>query len=394
MGYSGGNHMTSRRLASLARAASIDDVRELARRRLPRVCDDFIAGGAEGEVTLGANRRAFDAIAFRPRYLVDVSDREQSTVVCGATVQSPVLLAPAGLARIVSRHAEVDAARAAESAQTVYCAGVGASTSLEEIARASAAPLWFQLYLWRDRELYEGLVARAKAAGYVGLIITIDVPVSSKRDRDWRNGFTLPLKLNMADRAEAARHVRWAWDYVTGPPITWANLADLGLGTKATVLGKLVNEQLANPRANWDDVRRLRDIWEGQLLVKGVLTAEDAELAVSCGADGVVVSNHGGRQLDHARATIEALPEIVAAVPERVDVILDSGVRRGSDVVKALALGARAVMIGRPYLWGLAAAGEAGVNHVLEILRTEIDLCLALVGRRTVSELDGSVLQQ
>jgi isopentenyl diphosphate isomerase/L-lactate dehydrogenase-like FMN-dependent dehydrogenase len=376
----------------VSRAYSVDDLRALAKRRLPRVCFDFVEGGAEAETTLRANIRAFEQLTFRPRPLVDVGDRRQEVTVFGTRLASPVILGPIGLPRIVSRHAEVDAARAAGAAGTVLTVGTGSSTSLEEIAAAATGPLWFQLYLWKDRSVYEGLVKRAQRLGYQALVVTVDVPVSSKRERDLRNGFTLPLQLSLLDRLEAARHPRWVLDYLTGPPITFANLTGLDAGAKVAALSEYVNRELNNPHATYEDLRRLRTLWTGPLLVKGVLTAAAARQAVEHGADGVIVSNHGGRQLDGAPATIDVLGEIVSEVGDRAEVLLDSGIRRGSDVVKALALGAKATLVGRPYLWGLAAGGQAGVERALEILREEIDICLTLLGRRSLAELDQAVV--
>jgi isopentenyl diphosphate isomerase/L-lactate dehydrogenase-like FMN-dependent dehydrogenase len=370
----------------------IEDLRLLAKRRLPRVCFDFIDGGAEGEATLGANARAFADYYFRPNHLTGIAERDLGTVVCGDEVSLPVLLAPVGLTRVASKNAEVEAARAAGRAGTVYCFSSMASTKIEEIAGAATGPLWFQLYLWRQADVAAALARRAHECGIGTLVVTVDTPVSSKRERDWRNGFTVPLRLSLADRLEVLRHPRWLWGYVSGPPLTLANLAEAGRGSKAEVLGKWVNTELCNPAQSYDDLRRLRESWPGQLLVKGTLTRGDAELAVACGVDGVIVSNHGGRQLDFAEPAIDVLPEIAAAVGGKVEILLDSGVRRGSDVVKAIALGAKAVLIGRPYLWGLAVAGQAGVERVLEIFRTEIDLCLTLTGRGSIRDLDASLV--
>jgi isopentenyl diphosphate isomerase/L-lactate dehydrogenase-like FMN-dependent dehydrogenase len=368
----------------------IEDLRRIASRRLPRIAFDFIDGGTEDEVTLRANRRAFEEIAFRPRTLVDVVERPHATTVLGTPVATPILLAPTGYTRLASRHAEVDAARAAGKAGTIYCLSTMASTSIEEVARAATGPLWFQLYLWRNREISDSLVRRARDCGFQALVVTVDVAMASKRERDWRNGFVLPPRIRPGRAAEALLHPRWVWDLVTGPPITFVNLA--GAGGSRQSHAQYVNEELSNPRASYDDLRRLREEWSGPLLVKGTMTAEEAELALACGVDGIIVSNHGGRQLDGLPASIEALPEVVEAVGGRCEVLLDSGVRRGSDVVKALALGARAVMIGRPYVWGLAAGGEAGAVRALEILSHELDLCLALLGRKGIGDLDESAV--
>jgi isopentenyl diphosphate isomerase/L-lactate dehydrogenase-like FMN-dependent dehydrogenase len=226
--------------------------------------------------------------------------------------------------------------------------------------------------------------------GFKALIVTVDSAIASKRERDLRNGFTLPLRLSLADRLEAVRHPRWVLNYLTSPEVSFGNLSDVGRG--ATTLAELVNKELNNPGASWADLEHLRNLWTGPLLVKGVLTAEDARRAVACGADGVVVSNHGGRQLDTVPASIDVLPEIVAAVDSRTEVLLDSGVRRGTDVIKALALGAKAVLVGRAYMWGLAAADQAGAARALEILRHEIDIALTLLGRPTLADLDPSVV--
>jgi isopentenyl diphosphate isomerase/L-lactate dehydrogenase-like FMN-dependent dehydrogenase len=375
------------------RAYSTHDLRELARARLPRVCFDFVEGGAESEFSVRANRDGFESLTFRPRPLVDVGSRDQRVSVCGLPLASPVLLSPVGLPRIVGPHAEVDAARAAGRAGTIFTVATGASTPLETVAGAAGGPLWFQLYLWKDRDVYEGLVRRAQNLGYQALVVTVDVPLSSKRERDLRNGFTLPLALSIRDRLEAAtRHPRWVWDYLTSDPITFANLSGLQSGQRVTALSEYVNRELNNPRATYEDLARLRALWRGPLLVKGILTPAAAHEAVQAGADGVIVSNHGGRQLDYAPATIDVLPEIVAEVGDRVEVLLDGGVRRGSDVIKALSRGARAVLVGRPWLWGVAAGGEAGVERVLTILREEIDICLALLGVPSVADLDRSVV--
>jgi isopentenyl diphosphate isomerase/L-lactate dehydrogenase-like FMN-dependent dehydrogenase len=372
------------------RAYNIDDLRLLARRRLPKVCFDFIEGGGEDEITLADNVRAFRRLTLRPRSLAGADQCDQRTTVCGTDLSTPVILAPVGLPRIVSRNADLDAARAAGDAGTVYCVPTGASVSLEEIARVATGPLWFQLYLWKRPEVYEGLVRRAQALGFKALVVTVDSAIGSKRERDLRNGFTLPLRLSVADRLEAVRHPRWVWNHFTSPEVSFGNLSDVGKG--ATTLAELVNKELNNPGASWEDLERLRTLWSGPMLVKGVLTAEDAARAVECGVDGIIVSNHGGRQLDTVPASIDVLPEIVAAVDPRIEVLLDSGVRRGTDVIKALALGAKAVLVGRAYMWGLAAGDQAGAARAIEILRHEIDLAQTLLGRPTLADLDSSVV--
>jgi isopentenyl diphosphate isomerase/L-lactate dehydrogenase-like FMN-dependent dehydrogenase len=372
------------------RVVNIEDLRRIAKRKLPAIAFDFIDGAAEDEVTLRANRRAFEEIAFRPRALVDTVDRPQSTTLLGTEIATPIVLAPTGYTRLASRNAEVEAARAAARAGTIYCLSTMASTSIEEVARAAEGPLWFQLYLWRHREISDSLVRRARDCGYQALVVTTDVPVASKRERDLHNGFVLPPRIRPGRAAEILLHPHWLWDLLTAPPITFTNLSEVGRSRKSH--SDFVNRELSNPSASYDDLRRLRDEWQGSLLVKGTMTAEDAELAVASGVDGIVVGNHGGRQLDGLPASIEALPEVVEAVAGRADVLLESGIRRGSDVVKALALGARAVMIGRAYVYGLAAGGEEGAVKALEILSHEIDLCLALLGRKGIADLDESAV--
>lgn len=370
---------------ALRRAASVADVRAIAARKLPGPCFDWVDGGANGETTLRANIAAFERISLRPRVLVDVSKRNLSTTLCGSPVSLPVLLAPVGLAGIVRPRAELLAARAAGEAGTVACISAGSSVSLEEIARAATGPLWFQLYLWQGDDLQERLVARAEACGCDALLLTVDTPVSARRERDIRNGFGLPLRLSPST---LARHPTWSWRAYRGLAVGFANLdAPPEGGSLASVM-----ERLHNPGTTADHVRRLRERWPRRLVIKGILTAEDAALAVECGADGVVVSNHGGRQLDQTPASLDALAEVVAAVGSRAEVLLDGGVRRGTDVVKALALGARGVLIGRPYLYGLAADGEAGVSYVLELLRRELDVALALLGRPTLESIDRTAL--
>jgi L-lactate dehydrogenase (cytochrome) len=302
------------------------------------------------------------------------------------------MLAPTGFARLAHRIAEVAAARAAAKHGTIFTLTSNSSMSIEQVARDAPGDHWFQLYLWRIRERNVELLERARKGGYSALVVTVDVPVIGKRERDLRNGFTVPLRPRLGTALDVARHPRWIADYARGGQITFANFVEMGKGRRPTELFKYVNTELAHPGATFDDLRWLRETWPGPLLIKGTLTAEEAEEAIGCGVDGIVVSNHGGRQIDGVQASLDALPEVVAAVRGRVEVFLDGGVRRGTDVVKALCLGARAVFVGRPYLYGAAMAGEAGVSRVLDIFEDEVDLTLALVGRRSVAELDRSCL--
>ena len=378
--------------ASLSRVGGYDDLRRLARRRVPRGVFEFVDGGAGGEVTVRENRAAFERVRFDPRWLTDVSQREVSTTVLGERVAMPVILAPAGLARLVHPEGELAAARAAGAAGTIFCVSTASSYSFEEIADVATGPLWMQLYLWRSSEVVEGLVARARAAGYHALVLTIDVPVVGNRERDVRNGASLPPRIHLDTALDALRRPRWLLDFVRGSTITFANLAEIvGSGDPGAV-GTYVDRELNDPSVTWERLDWLRRLWDGPLVVKGVLSAHDALEAVRRGADAVYGSNHGGRQLDGSSATLDALPAIVEAVGDRAEVLLDGGVRRGEDVVKARALGARACLVGRPWFMALAAAGEPGVARMLELMAKDIDRTLALVGTPRFDDLDASAL--
>jgi isopentenyl diphosphate isomerase/L-lactate dehydrogenase-like FMN-dependent dehydrogenase len=387
--------VSSPRMSGLARAFTIDDLRRLARRRLPRAVFDFVEGGAGDERTVVRNRAAFERLLFQPKVLVDVSKREQATVVFGDRIETPVLLSPTGMAGLCWPKGEVAAARAAHEAGTIYTLSTHSSCSIEEVASGAPGPLWFQLYVWQNRDLTRSFVERARAAGYRALLLTVDVPVISRRERDLRNGFTVPPRLTARNVLDTVRRVGWIRRVLFGPRLTLANLvgAPGAPRTDIVTLAGVANRQV-DPSIAWGDLVWFRSLWSGPLLLKGVLTAADARRAAEHGVDGLVVSNHGGRQLDGVPATIEALPEIVDAVGGRIDVLLDGGVRRGADVVRALALGARAVMVGRPYLYGLAAGGPAGVRHAIETLAREVDQVLALVGVPRVGDLDRTIVRR
>lgn len=381
-------------MTTRAQFTSVEDARRVARRRLPRFAFDFIDGGAEEEWTVGANRRAYAGVTFRPTYLTDVSQRDLTTTVCGQRLDLPIILAPTGLARLAGPEGDLAGARAAQRMGTVFTLACMSSHAIEEVAAAAENQrLWFQLYLWRDRAVVDAFVRRADEAGCQALVITVDVPLTAKRERDVRNGFSVPLRPTFASAIELLRHPRWLAQMRN--PIGFRNMqTSTSWNPKGTAsLARYINDNLANQAATWSDVEALRRTWKKPLLIKGILNADDARLAVEHGADAVIVSNHGGRQLDGAPPTLAVLPEIVEAVGDRVDVLVDGGVRRGSDVVKALALGAKACLVGRPWLYGVAAGGADGVSGVLETLRDELDRTLALVGRRSVSELDRTVLR-
>jgi L-lactate dehydrogenase (cytochrome) len=373
------------------RSVTIEDLRRIARRRLPRMVFDYVDGGAYDELTLRANRADFERLRFRPRALVDVSERDLSAVLFGTRLALPLVLAPIGLAGLVARRGEVQAARAAEAAGIPFCLSTASVCSIEEVRAATVKPFWFQLYMGKDRELARSLIDRARAAGCSALAFTVDVPVAGQRERDLRNGFTVPPRITPANALDTARRWRWMRDVLLGSRLTLGNVPH----SRSEGFLPLARLMLRNHDASktWREFEWVRSLWPGPLLVKGVLTPEDARLAVAHGADGVVVSNHGGRQLDGAPSSISVLPSIVEAVAGQATILLDGGIRRGQDVLKALALGAHACLIGRAFVYGLAAGGEAGVRRAIEILAGEMDTTLALLGRRSLAELDGSALE-
>ncbi|MEO5861141.1 MAG: alpha-hydroxy acid oxidase [Burkholderiales bacterium] len=373
-------------------AINIDDLRTLARKRLPKTIFEFIDGGAQDEISLRANREDFERYAFRTRVLTDICRRDQSTTILGTKSAPPLILAPTGLAGILHRRGELSASRAAEAADVPYCLSTMATCSIEQIAAASNVTRWFQLYVLRDRGLTKTFIDRAKATGCKALVLTVDTKMQGPRERDMRNGFTVPPKFSLSTILDFALHVRWMLDVGLGPKVTFRNFEDSNHRVKdAVTITQFIAGQY-DLSVNYKDLEWFKTTWGGPVAVKGILTGEDARLACDHGADAIIVSNHGGRQLDGAISAISALPEVVAAVGDRAEVILDGGVRRGSDVVKALCLGARACMIGRAWLYGLASGGEAGVARSLDILMKEIDLALALLGRTRLDELHPGIL--
>lgn len=372
---------------------NIDELRRDARRRLPRAVFDFIDGGAEDEVSLRLNREAFEAVTFSARVLVDVSQVSTEVEVLGRRLRLPVLLAPTGLCGMAAPRGELMAARAAVRAGIVFVASCMSAVTMEEIAREAPGDHWFQLYIWRDRGLTRSLVERAAAAGYSCLVVTVDVPVLGQRERDVRNGATIPPHITWRNALDTLRRPGWLRGMARAPRIEFANVVrDTSGRGSPLALSSFVNGQF-DPAATWDDLDWIRQAWKGSLIVKGVMAAQDARLALEHGADGVVVSNHGGRQLDGLPASLDVLPEVAAAMAGRGAVLFDGGVRRGTDLAKAIALGAQACLIGRPYLYGLGAAGESGVARSLEILESELRRALCLLGRRSVVELDAGILR-
>ncbi len=366
---------------------SYDDARAAARRRLPRSVFEFVDGGAGGEVTLRENRTAFERVGFDPRALVDVSQRDTSTTVLGERVSMPILLAPAGLARLAHEDGELGTARAAGAAGTIFCISTASSYTIEEIADAATGPLWFQLYLWRDDRTVAGLVDRARAAGCTALVVTVDVPVVGNRERDARNG--VPLRPTLAT---ALSRPAWTLRRLRAGAVGFANFADPVSGDVARVAASIAGD-LGAATATWERLDWIRRIWDGPLAVKGILGPDDAREAVARGADAVYVSNHGGRQLDGSPATLDVLPAIVDAVAGRAEVLLDGGVRRGEDAVKARALGAVACLVGRPWFHALGAGGEASVARVLATLKSDVDRTLALVGVPRIDAVDTRIVR-
>ena len=377
----------------LARCHNIDDLRRAAERRLPFPIFDFIDGGAEDERTLRRNRDGFDRYLLAPRVLRDVSEVDTATTVLGARIALPVIVAPTGMPALFHHSGEDALAPAAARFGTIFTTSNMASRSIEEVAALGAGPKWFQLYVWKDRTMIEDFVARCQIAGYGALCVTVDVPKTGNRERDLRNRLTFPPRPTLGGLADMLRKPRWLWDFKTKRAPLPANLAGHATGTSLGELARFSEAQLTQA-LTWDTAAWLREIWPGKLLIKGVLRADDAKRAVDAGFDGIIVSNHGGRQLDQAPAAIEVLAEIVAAVDGKADVILDGGLRRGTDVLTALALGAKACMTGRPFLYGLAAGGPAGVERAFEIFATEIRRDMMLAGCPTIESLDAGLLRR
>ncbi len=389
---------SDRRLArsvSFPRVINIGDFRRLAKRRLPAVVFAYIDGGAEDEITLRENSRAFSDISFRPRQCVAVPTCDLRTTVLGTIFELPFLLAPVGFCRMFYPRGEVHAARAANKAGTGYILSTFSGTRLEEVREGTSGPLWFQLYVPGGREIAEATIGRARAAGYQTLVVTIDTPVSGMRERDFRHGVQPLLQGDICGSIPYAwqfvARPRWVLDYLAdGAPRVFPNVELPGVG--AMPCGD-VGVLLERTIVTWDDLRWMRDAWQGPVVVKGVHTGDAARRALDVGADAVVVSNHGGRQLDGVPASLRALPEVLEAVNGRIEVLMDGGIRRGGDIVKAICLGARAVLVGRAYAWALGAAGGPGVARAIDILRTDIVRTMRLLGCPSIRDLDRSYIE-
>lgn len=370
--------------SSLARARNIADLRLMARARLPRMVFDYIDGGADDEVSLARSVQRFRDIELVWDALADVSEIDTRTTIMGAASASPFFISPTATSRLFHpRAGEIAVTRAAAAAGIPYACSTLASTSVEDIAAANSGPKWFQVYVWKDLGLVTEMLARAKAAGFGAIILTVDVPVAGNRERDHANYFTIPPKVTWRTATQALAAPAYLFDLISTPEIRPANFAHIRID--GGLIG-FINAQF-DRSVTWDDARWLREQWDGKLAIKGISTPEDARRCVAIGADAVWVSNHGGRQLDTAPATIDTLPRIADAVAGQAEIILDGGVRRGGDIVKALALGANAVALGRAYLYGLAAGGERGVTRALQIIDSELRRTMALCGRANLSKL-------
>jgi L-lactate dehydrogenase (cytochrome) len=377
--------------------ATVLDYRELARRRLPRQLFDYVDGGAYEETTMRANVADLERLLLRQRVMRDVSTRDQAVEVLGQRLALPVVLAPVGLGGMFARRAEVRAALAAEAAGVSFVESTLSICSIEEVARATSSPPWFQLYVMRDRGYAEELMSRARAVGSPVLILTVDLAVVGARHRDVRNAVVgdPSASAKVLRALDLVAHPRWIRDVpLAGKPLTFGNLEKAVPGARTPAAFRAWVDAQFDPSVTWDDIAWVRENWNGRLVVKGVLDPEDARRAVDVGVDGVVVSNHGGRQLDSVPSTARALPDVVDAVGNQVEVLVDGGVRTGLDVVKMVALGASAVLIGRAWAWAVAARGEAGVRHILEVIKADIDVALGLTGHTSFARVDRSALYQ
>ena len=376
-------------------ALNIAELREIAKRRLPKGVFEFVDRGTEDEVSLRENAAALDRIRFRPRTLVDVSQRSQAVTLLGKRHEMPIAIAPTGSAGLTWYEGEIALARAAAKAGIPFTLATGSMTAMEKVAAHAGGTLWMQLYMWPDRSLSHKLVERAKAAGFEGLVVTVDSPVPPSREYNLHNGFTLPFSLTRKNAVDLLSHPRWLTNVLarylltTGMPRYQNYPTEMKQKITALPMGR---SMALNDNLTWDDLRELRRLWPHRLIAKGIISAKDAVLAADCGADAVVISNHGGRVVDGTPAPIDMLPDVVDAVRGRTEVIVDSGFRRGSHIVKALALGASAVFIGRATLYGTAVGGEAGAARAITLLRQEIDRTLALIGCPGVAKLDRDYL--
>ena len=376
----------------LSKMTCIEDLRRVAQRKVPRMFYDYADSGSWTESTYRANSSDFQDIKFRQRVLVDMEGRSLATKMIGEEVKMPLAIAPTGFTGMQHADGEILAARAAEKFGVPFSLSTMSICSIEDVAENTSAPFWFQLYVMRDREFMENLIKRAQAAKCSALILTADLQVLGQRNKDIKNGLSAPPKPTIANMINLATKPEWCMKMLNTERRTFRNIVGHAKNVgDLSSLSSWTAEQF-DPRLSWDDVARIKDLWGGKLIIKGIMEPEDAELAVKSGADALIVSNHGGRQLDGAPSTIKALPDVVSAVGSDIEVWLDSGIRSGQDILKAWALGARGTMIGRAFLYGLGAYGEEGVTRALEILYKEMDMSMAFTGHRDIHNVTEDIL--
>lgn len=372
----------------------IEDLRQIARRKVPRAFFDYVEAGSYAQETLRANRADLEAIRLRQRVMVDVSNRDNSTIILGKRAALPLVLAPVGMTGMQCGRGEILAARAAQAAGIPYTLSTVAICSIDDVAHATNAPFWFQLYVMKDRGFAEGLIERAAAAGCGALVLTVDLQVLGQRHCDVKNGLAIPPSLKFRNLMSMAMKPRWCWGVLRSRRWSFGNLEGYVVGRSGAVaLSHWINSQF-DPALSWKDVEWVRSLWKGPLVIKGILDVEDAKIAAATGADALVVSNHGGRQLDGAPSSISVLTKIAEAVGSKVEVYFDGGIRSGQDMLRALALGAKACLIGRAYAYGLGAGGQAGVAKAIDILRRELDISMALTGCTRIADVGPHVLVQ
>ncbi|AIF48103.1 alpha-hydroxy acid oxidase [Dyella japonica] len=371
---------------------NIADLRELARRRVPRAFFEYADRGSYDETTLHENRRALDRLQLRQRVMQDVDNRSLATTLLGAPVSMPLAIAPTGLTGLQHGSGEIHGARAAADAGIPFCLSTMSICSIEQVRAACDTPFWFQVYVMRDRGYTRELIRRARAAQCSALMLTADLTVQGQRHREIKNGLSVPPKVTLRNLLDIASKPRWAWHVLKAPSRSFGNLEGrIGGADSLTTLAQWIASQF-DPTLNWDDLAWIREEWPGKLIIKGILDPEDARLAVQHGVDAIVVSNHGGRQLDGAPGTIDVLPAIVDAVEGRTEVLFDSGITSGQDLLKALALGARAGLIGKAFLYGLGANGQQGVTQAIELIRRELSVTMALTGQRDAARISRDVI--
>ncbi len=379
-------------MSSMKHVTCIADLREMAERKVPRAFFDYADSGSYAEETLRANRADLERVKLRQRVLIDVDKRDLSTTIVGQKASLPLALAPIGLCGMQHGDGEILAARAANEAGIPFCLSTMSICSIEDVAEATGKPFWFQLYVIRDRGFIKDLIARAKAAKCSALVLTVDLQILGQRHRDIKNGLTVPPEIRLKNIIDIATKPRWAWSIIRGRKKTFGNLAGHVKGMENVNSLSTWTASQFDPTLSWKDVEWVRKLWPGKLILKGILDPEDARRAAKTGADAIIVSNHGGRQLDGTSSSISMLPKVAEAVGSQIEIMFDGGVRTGPDILRALALGAKSCMIGRAYIWGLGAGGQDGVAKAIDILRRELDVNMALCGVKNVRDIGRDVV--